>query len=53
MELREMISKHANMDAIRLWHRQNGGRVLVDEAIRLAEQEITSPEEAMRVAFFE
>jgi type II secretory ATPase GspE/PulE/Tfp pilus assembly ATPase PilB-like protein len=53
MELRELISKHANLDTIRQWHRDRGGRVLVDEAIRLAEQEVTSPEEAMRVAFFE
>jgi type IV pilus assembly protein PilB len=53
MELRELITQQASLDAIRQWRMAQGGRGLIDEAVRLAEQEVTSPEEAMRVAFFE
>jgi type IV pilus assembly protein PilB len=53
MELRELITQQSSLDAIRQWRTAHGGRGLIDEAIRLAEEEVTSPEEAMRVAFFE
>jgi type IV pilus assembly protein PilB len=52
-EFREMIVHGASVDQIRDWYRKQGGRVLFEEAIHLAEQEKTSLEEAMRVAFVE
>jgi len=52
-ELREMISDGANLEAVRRWFRESGGRSLFDEGLRLAEQEVTSLDEVMRIAFFE
>lgn len=52
-ELRELIISHSSLDAIRNWHRNSGGSVLFDEAVRLAEAEVTSLDEAVRVAFTE
>ena len=52
-EFREMIVHDCSLDHIRQWHRSQGGRSLFDEGLRLAEKEITSLDEVMRVAFFE
>jgi len=52
-EFRELVAHGANLDAIRAWHRGQNGRTLFDEGIRLAEKEVTSLEEVMRIAFFE
>lgn len=52
-ELRELLLAEANLEAIRKWFREHGGRTLLDEGILLAEGEKTSLDEVMRVAFFE
>ena len=52
-ELRELIGKEAGIGAIREWFRSTGGRTLLEEGLRLAEQETTSLDEVMRVAFFD
>ena len=52
-ELREMISEESGLETIRRWFRAKGGRTLLDEGLRLAEQEVTSLDEVMRIAFFE
>ena len=52
-EFRELVAHDGSLDAIRAWHRGRNGRTLFDEGIRLAEKEVTSLEEVMRVAFFE
>ncbi|MGQ9574689.1 MAG: GspE/PulE family protein [Thermoguttaceae bacterium] len=52
-EFRELIMHECSLDRIRQWYRQNGGRTLFEEGIRLAEKELTSLDEVMRVAFFE
>jgi type IV pilus assembly protein PilB len=51
--LREMISTGANIEEIRRWFRANGGSTLMDEGLRMAEQELTSLDEVMRIAFAE
>lgn len=52
-EFRRLIAEGASLDAIRAWYRSQGGRTLFEEGIRLAEQEVTSLDEVMRVAFME
>jgi len=52
-EFRRLIAEGATLDAIRAWYRSQGGRTLFEEGVRLAEQEVTSLEEVMRVAFTE
>ncbi|MBI2481217.1 MAG: Flp pilus assembly complex ATPase component TadA [Planctomycetia bacterium] len=52
-ELREMISANANVEELRKWFRANGGSTLLDEGLRMAEQELTSLDEVMRIAFVE
>ena len=52
-ELRELITEDADIDTIRDCYRRNGGRTLLEEGIRLAEEERTSLDEVMRVAYFE
>ncbi|HEV3025018.1 MAG TPA: GspE/PulE family protein, partial [Pirellulales bacterium] len=52
-ELRDLIVKTPEAQAIRVWHRAQGGRSLLDEGIRLAETGRTSLDEVVRVAFFE
>ncbi len=52
-ELRELINEDADIDAIRDCYRRTGGRTLLEEGIRLAEEERTSLDEVMRVAYFE
>jgi type II secretory ATPase GspE/PulE/Tfp pilus assembly ATPase PilB-like protein len=51
--LREFIADGANLETIRKWFRENGGNTLLDEGLRVAEKEVTSLDEVMRVAFFE
>ena len=48
-----MIAHDCSLDHIRQWYRSRGGRTLFDEGLRLAEKEVTSLDEVMRVAFFE
>lgn len=52
-EMRELIAARANTDEIRDCYRRSGGHTLLEQGIRLAEKEITSLEEVMRVAYFE
>lgn len=52
-ELRNQISLGVSLDTIRDSYRASGGRTLLEEGIRLAEQEMTSIEEVTRTAFFE
>ncbi len=52
-EFRRLIAEGASLDAIRAWYRSQGGRTLFEEGVRLAEQEVTSLDEVMRVAFME
>ncbi len=52
-ELREMISSGASVEEIRKWFRINGGSSLLDEGLRMAEEEKTSLDEVMRIAFAE
>lgn len=49
--VREMIVGNASVDAIRRHHIESGGRTLLDDGIRLAEEGLTSLEEVARVAF--
>jgi type IV pilus assembly protein PilB len=51
--LRELIADGASAEVIRRRFREHQGRTLLDEALRMAEQEATSLDEVMRVAFFE
>ena len=52
-ELRELITRDSNVEAIRKWHRRNGGRTLLAEGLRMAEDGSTSLEEVARIAFVE
>jgi type IV pilus assembly protein PilB len=52
-ELRSLVSKNAGTDEIRDCYRRAGGRTLLEQGIRLAEKEMTSLDEVMRVAYFE
>jgi len=52
-EVREIIGSSPRVDAIRDWHRRNGGTTLLERGLQLAEDGVTSLEEVMRVAFFE
>ncbi len=51
--LRDLIVKDASLDSLRAWQRGKGARMLFDEGVRLAEDGLTSLDEAMTVAFFE
>jgi type II secretory ATPase GspE/PulE/Tfp pilus assembly ATPase PilB-like protein len=48
-----MISAGANVEELRKWFRAHGGSTLLDEGLRMAEQELTSLDEVMRIAFAE
>ncbi|MEQ9406117.1 MAG: ATPase, T2SS/T4P/T4SS family [Fuerstiella sp.] len=50
-ELREVIARDADVESIRRMHKAHGGRTLLDEGLRLAEEGKTSLEEVSRVAF--
>ena len=52
-EVRGLIGAEGSADEIRDCHRRQGGRTLLEEGIRLAEQERSSLEEVMRVAYFD
>jgi type II secretory ATPase GspE/PulE/Tfp pilus assembly ATPase PilB-like protein len=52
-ELREMIARQATLEEIRGYHRKQGGDSLLQQGLRVAEQELTSLDEVSRVAFFE
>jgi type IV pilus assembly protein PilB len=48
-KLRSLISDNAPLDDIRAQHRSEGGHSLLQEGLRLAEEEVTSLEEVIRV----
>lgn len=48
--LRALITRSADLEAIRSHHRAVGGRTLVQEALRLAEMGVTSIDEVTRLA---
>ncbi len=52
-EIRDLISQGTHIESLQACHLRRGGTTLLDQGLRLAEQEVTSPEEVMRVAFFE
>ena len=52
-EVRKLITQQASTDALRQWHRSHGRGTLLEAALRLAENHVTSLDEVMRVAFFE
>ena len=51
--LRDLIVKDASLDSLRAWQRSKGVRTLFDEGVRMAENGMTSLDEAMTVAFYE
>ncbi len=52
-ELRQIIGKTPDLQAIQKHHRQHGGTTLLEEGIRCAEEGRTSIDEVMRVALFD
>jgi type IV pilus assembly protein PilB len=52
-ELRQMVTAGATLEEIRTCFKASGGQTLFDEGLRLAEQEVTSLDEVMRIAFSE
>jgi type IV pilus assembly protein PilB len=52
-ELRRLIARDSNLEAIRKWRVDHGHLTLLECGLRLAEAETTSLEEVARVAFFE
>jgi type II secretory ATPase GspE/PulE/Tfp pilus assembly ATPase PilB-like protein len=52
-DLREMINGEGQREAIRRWFQEHGGTTLLEEALRLAEREVTSLDEVVRIAFFD
>jgi type IV pilus assembly protein PilB len=52
-ELRESITKEPDLDRLRECHLRQGGSVLLEEGIRLAEEGRTSLDEVIRVSFVE
>ena len=53
LQMRELIGHGADLDTLRKCHHEAGGRTLLEEGIRLAEEQKTSLDEVMRVAYFE
>ena len=51
--MRELICQDKNLESLRRAFRESGGRSLLEEGLRLAEKEMTSLDEVMRVAYFE
>jgi type IV pilus assembly protein PilB len=52
-EVRDLISSGATVDAIRQLHKKHGGRSIFQQGVELAEKEVTSLDEVIRVAFSE
>jgi type IV pilus assembly protein PilB len=52
-EMRSLISNGGDVDAIRSLHQQQGGSLLLDEGLALAEAGRTSLDEVLRVAYAE
>jgi len=52
-EIRDLIVDDANLELIRRAFVDRGGQTLLQCALRLAEQEITSLDEVSRVAFYD
>jgi type II secretory ATPase GspE/PulE/Tfp pilus assembly ATPase PilB-like protein len=52
-ELRRLIARDPNLEAIRQWRIDHNHATLLECGLRLAEAETTSLEEVARVAFFE
>ncbi|MCA9036535.1 MAG: Flp pilus assembly complex ATPase component TadA [Planctomycetaceae bacterium] len=48
--LREMMTPELNSHSVRRWYQQNGGQLLLQQGIVLAEKGLTSPDEVLRVA---
>ena len=49
-ELRDMMTPDLNSQDIRRWYQKQGGHLLLEQGMSLAERGITSPEEVLRVA---
>jgi type II secretory ATPase GspE/PulE/Tfp pilus assembly ATPase PilB-like protein len=52
-DVRKLVSQEADTASLRQYFRSCGGRTLLDEGIRKAEEHVTSLDEVMRVAFFD
>ncbi len=52
-KMRELIASNVGVEVLRRAHKENGGRTLLDDGIRLAEEGKTSLEEVARVAFID
>lgn len=52
-EIRELVSHDPDIERLRDAHLRNGGSTLMSEGVRLAEEGLTSLDEAARVAFSE
>lgn len=50
---RDLIVKDASLDALRAWQRERSIRTLFDEGMQMAENGVTSLDEAIRVSFYE
>ena len=51
--LRDLIVRETNIESVRRWFQDKGGKTLLESGIELAEQEVTSLEEISRIALFD
>jgi type IV pilus assembly protein PilB len=49
--MRQAVAANPDLDAVRTQHLAQGGTLLINEGLRLAEEGVTSLDEVMRVAF--
>lgn len=49
-ELRDLMTPDLNSQDVRRWYQKQGGKLLLEQGIALAERGVTSPEEVLRVA---
>ncbi|MEC9094177.1 MAG: ATPase, T2SS/T4P/T4SS family [Planctomycetota bacterium] len=52
-QMRELIGRDPGIDSIRTCFQESGGQTLLDSAIKLAEQEVTSLDEVAKIVFVE
>ena len=52
-QLRDLIVRETNLESVRRWFRQTGGKTLLESGVELAEREVTSLEEISRIALFD
>jgi type IV pilus assembly protein PilB len=52
-DVREIIGQDSCLESVRRYHKEHGGRTLLDEGVRLAEAGLTDLDEVVRTGFFE